>query len=126
MMLATAFMGLFVVLDLAITWTHCASVLALFQNYAAEADSAHRAAHLAAAEYVTAVLNTPLEIIYAIVSLSIGILLASLVMLKSQFDKAAAWLGLATGVLGIVALTGWYPAMIGNALLPRPGFSQLA
>ena len=42
---------LFVVLDLAVTWTHHASLLALFQNYSSAADEAHRAAYQAAAEY---------------------------------------------------------------------------
>src|SRR5207302_4793608 len=33
MVLATAFVGLFVVLDLAVTWSHYASVLTLYHNY---------------------------------------------------------------------------------------------
>ncbi|MGA2572381.1 MAG: hypothetical protein ABSF23_17885 [Terracidiphilus sp.] len=116
MLLAVAFMGLFVVLDLAITWTHYASILALYQNYAAATDDARRAGYLAAAEYASAVLATPLEIVYAIVTLSIGILLTGIVMLKATFSRIAAWLGLATGVLGLLSLTGSYLAIMGNAL----------
>ena len=33
MLLATAFVGLFVVLDLAVTWSHYASMLVLYSNY---------------------------------------------------------------------------------------------
>lgn len=116
MLLATAFVGLFVVLDLAITWSHYASILDLFHNYTAAADDATRAGYVAAAESVSAVLDTPLEIVYAIVTLSTGILVTGLVMLKATFSKAAAYLGLATGILGILSLTGSHPVIIGNAL----------
>ena len=49
MLAATVCLHLFVVLDLAVTWTHHASLLALFQNYSHAADEAHRAAYMAAA-----------------------------------------------------------------------------
>jgi hypothetical protein len=116
MVLAAVFMGMFVVLDLAITWAHYASILTLYQSYAAAPDNAHRAAYLAAAEYASAVLATPLEIVYAITILSTAVLLIGILMLKSQFGRIAAYLGLTAGVLGIVSLSGWYPAVIGNAL----------
>ena len=116
MVLAAAFMALFVVLDLTITWTHYASILRLFHNYTMATDDAHRAGYLAAAEYASAVLATPLEIVYAIVTLSTGILVTGFVMLKAKFSRIAAGLGLATGILGVLSLTGWYLAIIGNAL----------
>ena len=116
MRLAAAFIGIFVVVDLAITWSHYASILSLYNSYAAAADDAHRAAFLAAAEYAAAVLATPLEVVYAITILSIGVLLIGILMLKSQFGLIPAYLGLITGVLGIVSLTGWHLAIIGNAL----------
>lgn len=113
---AAVFMGMFVVLDLAMTQGHYASILTLFHNYSLAADGAHRAAYLAAAEYAAAVLATPMEIVYAIVILSIGVLLTGIVMLRSKFGKVAAWLALITGVLGIFSLTGWFPVIMGNAL----------
>lgn len=116
MALAAIFMAMFVILDLAMTWGHYASILNLFHSYSQAADDAHRAAFLAAAEYAAAVLATPVETLYAIVILSIGILLAGIVMLNSQFGKLAAWLALITGVLGILALTGAFPIILGNAL----------
>jgi len=115
-LLAAVFMGMFVVLDLAITWAHYASILKLYADFAASADNAHRAACLAAAECAAAVLATPMEIFYAIVTASIGVLLAGFVMLKSEFGKVAAYLGIATGVLGLLALTGSYMVIIANAL----------
>jgi hypothetical protein len=61
-------------------------------------------------------LTSPLEIVYAIVTLSSGILLTGLVMLRGAFPRITAYLGLATGILGIVSLTGLGPAIIGNAV----------
>lgn len=116
MVLATAFVGLFVVLDLAVTWSHYASVLTLYRNYAIATDDAHRASYIAAANYASAMLNSPLEIVYAIVTLSAGILLIGFVMLRGVFNKITAYLALGTGVLGLLSLTGFSLAIIGNAL----------
>jgi len=79
-------------------------------------DDAHRASYIAAANYASAMLNSPLEIVYAIVTLSSGILLIGLVMLRGAFNKIKAYLALGTGVLGILSLTGSSFAIIGNAL----------
>lgn len=116
MLLATTFVGLFVVLDLAITWSHYASILTLYRDYSKAADDAHRAGYVAAANYASAILACPLEIVYAIVTLSSGILVTGIVMLKAPFGKITAYLGLATGLLGIAALTGLSLIIIGNAL----------
>jgi hypothetical protein len=43
MLLATAFAGLFVVVDLAVTWSHYASILTLYRNYSTATDDVHRA-----------------------------------------------------------------------------------
>lgn len=116
MLLATAFVGLFVVLDLAVTWSHYASVLTLYRNYTTATDDASRASYIAAANYASAMLTSPLEIVYAIVTLSSGILLIGFVMLRGAFNKITAYLALGTGVLGILSLTGFSFAIIGNAL----------
>jgi hypothetical protein len=116
MLLATAFVGLFVVLDLAITWTHYASILTLYRSYSQAADDASRAGYVAAANYASAMLSCPLEIVYAIMTLSSGILVTGVVMLRGPFSAVTAYLGLATGVLGIASLTGLSAAIIGNAL----------
>jgi hypothetical protein len=116
MLLATAFVGLFVALDLAVTWSHYASILNLFSEYSAATDEVQRASYLAAANYGSAMLTSPLEIVYAIVTLSSAILIVGFVMLKGAFDKATAYFALATGVLGVASLTGLSFAIIGNAL----------
>jgi len=116
MLLATALVGLFVVLDLAVTWSHYASILTLYRDYSTAADDAHRAGYVAAANYASAMLTSPLEIVYAIVTLSSGILLTGFVMLRGSFNKITAYLGLVTGILGIAALTGLSMTIIGNAV----------
>jgi hypothetical protein len=104
------------VLDLAITWPHYASILTLYREYSGAADDANRAGYVAAANYASAILSSPLEIVYAIVTLSSGILVAGFVMLRGLFSTVTAYLGLATGLLGIASLTGFSPIIIGNAL----------
>jgi hypothetical protein len=78
-------------------------MLVLYSNYSA-------------ANYASAVLASPLEIVYAIVTLSFGILVIGFVMLRGVFNKITAYLGLATGILGIVSLTGLSLTIIMNAL----------
>lgn len=116
MLLATAFVGLFVVLDLAVTWSHYASILALYAKYSAASDEAQRAGYLAAANYGSAMLASRLEIVYAIVTLSFAILIIGFVMLRGVFHKMTAYLGLITGILGIAAMTRLSVPVIGNAL----------
>jgi uncharacterized membrane protein len=116
MLLATAFVGLFVLLDLAVTWSQYASVLTLYESYSTSPDDAHRASYVAAANYASAMLNSPLEIVYAIVTLSFGILLIGFVMRRGAFNKITAYLALGTGVLGILSLTRSSFAIVGNAL----------
>jgi len=106
----------FVVLDLGVTWSHYASILTLYSKYSTATENVQRAGYLATANYGSAMLTSLLEIVYAIVTLSFGILITGLVMLRGSFDKIAAYLGLATGILGIASLTGFAPAIIGNAL----------
>ena len=116
MLLATAFIGLFVVLDLAVTWSHYASILILYSRYCAATSDVQRAGYLAAANYGSAVLTSPLEVVYAILTLSSGILVTGVVMLRGAMDKITAYLALATGVFGIASLSGLSLAIIGNAL----------
>jgi hypothetical protein len=119
MLLATAFVGLFVVLDLAVTWTNYTALLTLSGLHSSATDDAQRAAYLAAANYASAVLASPTEVYYAIVDLSLGILLIGLVMLKGRgiFSKTTAYLGLATGLLGIASAAGFFVTMILHAVL---------
>jgi hypothetical protein len=117
MLLATAFFGLFVALDLTITWSHYASMLVLYGQYSSATSDLQRASYLAAANYGAAVLSSRVEVVIAIVTPSFGTLVTGLVMLRGVFDKFTAWLAVVVGVLGIAALTGLGVAIYGNALL---------
>ena len=106
MLVATACVGLFVVLDLALTWTNYALVITLSGSYAAAMNDAQRAAIIAAAYYPSAVIESIILFVYNTLTLSVGILLTGLVMLKGIFRKSTAYLGVVTGVLGIAAVAG--------------------
>jgi hypothetical protein len=113
---ATVLLFLFVALDLSVTWTHHASLLALFHRYSLATDEAHRADYRVAAEAAAAILSTPLFVVYAIVIPSCGVLLAGIAMLTTGFGRVTAYTGLLTGLLGILSLSGAFPLVIGNAL----------
>ena len=106
MLVATAFVGLFIVLDLAVTWPNYASLITLSGKYAAATNDAQRAVFVAAADYPSTVLESSLLGVYIILVPAVGILVTGLVMLKGIFSKSTAYLGLVTGILGIVSVAG--------------------
>ena len=116
MLVATALIGLFVALDLAVTWTHYAALLSLSASYASATAGDQRLAYVAAASYAAAMLTSRLLVVYAIVILSSAFLMIGTVMLKGIFSKPTAYLGIATGCLGIVAIGGFGVAIILNAV----------
>ncbi|HEY0933388.1 MAG TPA: hypothetical protein VGD91_06535 [Trebonia sp.] len=96
-LLAGACLALFVVLDLAVTWTSYATLLALSGHSSASS--------LGAADYAAAVLDSPLDRIFSSGLQSLGIALISLAMLRgSGFRKVTGYLGLAAAVAGFVAV----------------------
>ena len=105
MLIATGFVGLFIVLDLGVTWPSISSLITLSGNYAAATNDTQRAAYVAAANYASAVLTFSGPV-YSILVLSFGILMIGLVMLKGIFGKSTAYLGLVTGILGIISVAG--------------------
>ena len=106
MLMATAFVGLFIVLDLAVTWTNYAALITLSGNYAAATNDAQKAVFIAGAIYPTAVLESSLIGVYNTFTLAVGILITGLVMLKGIFGKTTAYLALVTGILGIISVLG--------------------
>ncbi len=113
MLLASACVALFIVLDLAITWTNYAALIALSSKCATAADDAERAAVVWAANYPSAVLHSSLLFVYNTLTLAVGILMTGFVMLKGIFSKTTAYLGLVTGTLGIISVAG---SFFGSAL----------
>ena len=123
MLLAVACKALFVVLDLAVTWTNHAVLFDLGSQYAAATSDEQRAGIVATARVASAVMGTPLPSIYAIAIPSTGTLLAGLVMWKGVFGRGAAYVAVLAGVTAYVAVAGPYltPALdlahVVNALL---------
>jgi hypothetical protein len=126
MLLATAFIASFVVLDLAVTWPNIASLVTLSDRYASAATDAQRAAYVAAATYARSVLGSTLAGIYSIATLSFGLLIAGIVMLRGVFSRIAAWLGIVAGVLGIVSVVGGvFVSAIGVAVILASALTTL-
>lgn len=124
MLVATALLGLFVALDLAVTWTNYASLLTLTGWHTAATNDLQRAAVVAAASYASAVVGSHLFVFYAIVTPSFGVLLIGFAMFKRTrtFGKATAYLGLATGISGIASPTGFFAMILLNSLLATVWF----
>jgi len=104
--LGVAFVALFVVLDLAVTWPNFAALVSLSADQAS-ATGTQQAANLGAATYASSVLTSTLWGVYSIVTLSIGILLLGAVLLRGgPFGRVTGWLGVVTGALGVLAVAG--------------------
>jgi hypothetical protein len=100
------FVGLFVVLDLAVTWPNYSSLISLSTKYAIATNDTQRMAFVAAANYAYGVLSSSLFAVYAILVPALGISIIGLVMLKGIFSKVTAYLGVVTGILGIISVVG--------------------
>ena len=99
---------LFVILDLAVTWTAYSTVIIAGVRYGAAGTEAQRAALVASAAYSSAMLDSPLLGTYAILIPSLGVLFAGLVMLKGVFNRVTAYVALAIGLTGIVWMGSFF------------------
>lgn len=106
MLFALIFIGLFILLDLALTWTNYASLISLSRNYDAAKDDIQRELIVTAATYPASIVDSNLLFFYNTVTLSVGIFITGIVMRKEMFDPAAAYTGITTGILGMVAVFG--------------------
>jgi hypothetical protein len=91
------------------------AIVRLSDQYATAATDAERASFVAGAELLMALNDT--QVVIGVLQ-TLGILLISLLMLKGVFARGLAWLGVATGAIGIVAealrpLLGWAYAVYG-------------
>jgi len=106
MLLAFASAGLFVVLDLAITWTSFPSLIILSSDYAAATSEVQRSFIVAVAGYPSAIIDSPLSGIYTILFPGLSEFLASLGMRKGIFSKTLSYMGMIAGACGILAGIG--------------------
>lgn len=122
MLLAVACIGLFVALDFAITWAAHSVLIAGGTQYAAATSGVAKGALVVIAAYPSAVLESPVAGLCAIVLPSLGIFLTGVMMLRGVFGKPTAYLALASGVtafafMGSYAFEALAPLRIVNALL---------
>ena len=106
MLVATLCVALFIVLDLAVTWTNYAALITLSGQFASAGGETQRSAVIVAAEYPNSVLQSSLLFVYNSLSLGVGICATGFVMLRARFGKTAAYLGIATGATSIIAVVG--------------------
>jgi len=121
-LLAVAFKGLFVVLDLGVLWPNHAALFDLSSLYAAATSEVQRTAIVNAAYASSAALDSLLPNLYSIVIPSLGTLFVSMAMFKGVFSKRTAYLGLAVTATGIIAMAdpflgAWGIVHLVNALL---------
>lgn len=106
-MVGTGLLVLFVVLELAVSWTNYAVLIELTEKLAA--GEAQRAAVVAAADYASAAQSSSLLPYYAILIPALGQLVIGAVMLEGgPFGRTTAYLAVLVGLLGIVAVLGPY------------------
>jgi hypothetical protein len=116
MLVASAFFGLFIVLDLGVNVLNNLSLIALAERYAAVTSPVQQASYVATADYILATLNVAGPI-YGFVFPCIWGLIASLVMLKGIFSRRTAYVGLAASILGIIGGT--------SVIIPSAGALQI-
>jgi hypothetical protein len=109
MLVALAFKAfLFVILDLAVTWTAYSTMIISGIQYGAATTEAQRSVLMAGAAYASAMLDSPLFGTYAILIPSLGVLFAGLVMFKGVFNRAVAYVALAIGLTGILFMGSYF------------------
>ena len=106
MVLALICKGLFVALDLAVTWTNYAVLFNLSRDYAMAANDIQREAIISSAGVAAAVMDSLMLKIIAILIPSLGTILSGFVMSKGIFSKGTAYLSFAVGITGILAAFG--------------------
>ena len=115
-LVATALLGFFIILDLGITELNSLALVALTRNVTAATDEVQRAAYLAAANWGLATM--PIATFFSWTGPSCGFLAISMVMSKSFFGKATARFGVIVFALGIIlGFYFLYPVLVFALLL---------
>lgn len=127
MIMAGAMMGLFVTLDLSLTWTSYSSLIISGGLYASAVTEAQKAALVASAGHPSTMLDSPILGTYAILIPSLGFLIFGLVMRKGNLGKTATYLALIVGITGIIFMGSYFVEALAvfrivNALLATAWF----
>ena len=100
MLIATAWLAFFYVLDLVISELNTLVLITLTQSYASASSEVLRAAYQAAEAWGLATL--PIGTFFSWIGPSSAYVIVTIVMLKSAFGRYTAFLGLIVNALGIV------------------------
>lgn len=98
MLVGSAFLGLYVILDLLVTGPNVVALVSISQNYATSTGAAQQVS-FAMASYIKSVISLSLPISSAV--LSVGILLIGGVLRKGSVSRAAVYLSVASGIVGL-------------------------
>jgi small-conductance mechanosensitive channel len=105
--LASIFFILFVVLELAGTWSLYPTIIELYKNYTVSDSPAKQSIYLGAIEYSSTHFQTTANAFYAIVLPSMAVIIYCLVMLiEKGFGKLIPVIGLISGTCNIVSVFG--------------------
>jgi hypothetical protein len=111
MRVASLFMGLYVILDLAVSGMNVAALVSVSQAYASGTPTAQQSS-FAVASYIKAVISLSLPISSA--CLSVGVLLISLVLQRGPLGRPIVYLGIASGIVGLFyGLSAAVPGLTG-------------
>ena len=126
MLMGAGLIVVFVILDLAITWPNYSVLITLSGKYTNAIDEVDRQSLIGAASYTAEVLSSRLLGSYIILVPSIGIFMIGMVMMKGIFNKATAYLGLITGILGTISVVGaFFVEAIGTAAIATSIFTTI-
>ena len=105
--LASIFFILFVVLELAGTWSLYPTIIELYKNYTVSDSPARQSVYLGAIEYSSTHFQTTANAFYAIVIPSLATIIYSIIMLKGRdFGKLVPIIGMISGICNIVSVFG--------------------
>ena len=105
--LGSIFFILFVVLELAGTWSLYPTIIELFKSYTLSDSAAGQSVYIGAIEYASTHFQTTANAFYAVVLPSLAVIIYCGVMLKSKdFGKAVPVIGLISGICNIVSVFG--------------------
>jgi hypothetical protein len=111
MLVASLFMGLYVILDLAVTGVNVVALVSISQDYATGSATAQQSS-FAVAGYIKDVISLSLPISSAV--LSIGILLIGLILRNGMLGRGVPYLGIGAGIVGLVyGLSAAVPELTG-------------
>lgn len=105
--LASIFFVLFVVLELAGTWSLYPSIIELYNNYMMSDSAASQSVYLGAIEFASTHFQTTANSFYAIVLPSLAVIIYSSAMyLSKDFNRIIPIIGIASGALNIISVFG--------------------